>query len=166
MDIQVIIKALPEMVAQLLGFLIVFFVLKKFAFRPVLAVIDARRKKIEDEFQGIENQKKKLENLEKDYRARFENIEEIGRVKIQEAANVGVQLAKDIQEKARQDAQKLLERAHAEIAQDITKARLSMRDEIVELSGLITEKVIRERLDEKEHAKLVEKFIKDLDTVG
>ncbi len=154
------------MVAQLLGFLIVFFVLKKFAFRPVLAVIDARRKKIEDEFQGIENQKKKLENLEKDYRARFENIEEIGRVKIQEAANVGVQLAKDIQEKARQDAQKLLERAHAEIAQDITKARLSMRDEIVELSGLITEKVIRERLDEKEHAKLVEKFIKDLDTVG
>ena len=70
-----------------------------------------------------------------------------------------------IQDKARQDSQKLVDRAKAEIEQDITKARLSMRDDIVEISSLITEKVLREKLDAKEQEKLVDKFLKELERI-
>ena len=104
--------------------------------------------------------------LEKEYRNRLEHIEQEARGKIQEAANVGLALAKDIQEKARQDAQKLIDRAQSEIEQDIAKAKLSFRDDLVELSSLMTEKILSEKIDAREHEKLVDRFIKDLEKVG
>lgn len=165
MNPQIIKEAIPEILTQLLGFLIVFWVLKTYAFKSILAVVDARRKKIEDEFSGLERRKQSLEDLEKDYRLKLEKIEDQARLRIQEAANVGIALARDIQDKARQDAQKMVERSHAEISQDVAKARLTMRGELVDLSALITEKIIRERLDAKEHEKLVDRFLKDLQTV-
>ena len=165
MNTQVIIDALPEMVTQLLGFLIVFFILKTFAFKSILGIIDARKKHIEDELTGVELKKKEIEGLEKEYRRRLEHIDEEARERIQEASKIGLTLAKDIQDKAKADVQKLFDRTHAELKQDITKARLSMRDEIVEISSLITEKILRERLDHKEQGKLVDKFIKELERI-
>ena len=159
------IGILKEILVQIFGFVIVFLVLKKFAWKGLLGAIDARRGKIEAEFKGIEDHKASLAKLEKDYRARLDHIEQEGRAKIQEAANVGVALARDIQDKARQDAQKMIDRAQAEITQDIAKAKITMRAELVELSSLIAEKVIREKLDAKEHDKMVEQFMKELEKV-
>ncbi len=156
---------LKEILVQIFGFVIVFLVLKKFAWKGLLGSIDDRRNKIEKEFKGIEDHKASLAQLEKDYRSRLENIEQEARGKIQEAANVGVALARDIQDKARQDAQKMIDRAQAEIGQDIAKAKLTMRAELVEISGLIAEKIIREKLDAKEHEKMVDQFMKDLQKV-
>ncbi len=165
MNIQVILNAVPEMVAQLLGFLIVFFILKKYAFGAILGVIDARRKTIEDTFSEIEKTKKDLEDLEKEYRRKLDGIEQEARQKIQEAALSGAALARDIQEKGRQESQKILDRAQAEIKQDLAKARAQMRNEIVEISTLITENVLKEKLSAQDHKKLVDDFIKELEKV-
>ena len=165
MNLEVIKDAVPEMLTQLFGFLIVFFILKKFAFKSVLGVIDARRSKIEHEFADIEKRKKDLEGLEKEYRAKLDHIEQEARAKIQEAAMIGQNLAKDIQEAARLDAKRLFERTQVDIEQEIAKARVSMRNEIVEISTLMTEKVLREKLDAREQEKLVEKFLKELEKV-
>ena len=163
MDNSHIIK---EILVQIIGFGVVFLVLKKFAWNSMLGMIDTRRKTIEDEFASIEKKKKELEEFEKEYKRRLENIEQEAREKIQEASSIGMALAKDIQEKARLDSQKLFDRTRAEIEQDIVKARLSMRNDIVEISSLITEKVLREKMDAREHEKLVDKFIKELEKVG
>lgn len=165
MDFRVIQQALPEMVTQLLGFLIVFVILKKFAFGPILAAIDARRQKIGEEFQGIEKKKRELEDLEKEYKRRIDRIEEEARQKIQEAAEIGKTLAKEVQDQAIADARRMVERAKAEIAHDIAQARLLLRDEIVGLSGLMTEKIIKHKLDAKEHERLVDQFIKEIEKV-
>lgn len=165
MDIQVILKAVPEILTQLLAFLIVLWILKKFAFKPVLAAIDQRRKVIEDSFSDIDRKKRDLENLEKDYRRRLEHIEEAARSKIQEAAGEGLRVARDIQDQARVDAQKLVSRAKTEIDQEIAKARLAMRDQIVELSSLMTEKILEEKMNPEEHERLVDKFIKELERI-
>lgn len=153
------------MATQLLGFLIVFFILKKFAFGSILGIIDARRRKIEEEFRGIEATKRGLEDLEKEYRRRVDRIEEEARQKIQEAAEIGKSLAKEVQEHAVQDARKMVDRAKAEIANDLAQAKLVLRNEIIELSGLMTEKIIRHKLDAKEHERLVDQFIKELEGV-
>jgi len=166
MDIQVILNAVPEIFTQLLAFLIVLWILRKFAFKPILGIIDQRRKVIEDSFSDIDRKKQDLENLEKDYRKKLENIEQEARGKIQEASNIGLSLARDIQEKARLESQKLIEHAQSEIDQDLTQARLKIRDEVVELSSLMTEKIIRQKLNETEHKKLVEQFIKEMEKVG
>ena len=160
------VQILKEIAVQILGFAVVFLILKKLAWSSLLGAIDARRKSIEDAFADIEKKKADLEAIEKSYRDKLDKIEEAARVKIQEASHIGVELARDIQEKARIEAEKMIERAKAEIGQDIAKARLSMRHELVELSGLMTEKIIREKLDAKEHERLVDQFLKEMEKVG
>lgn len=166
MNLQVIQEALPEIFTQLLGFLIVFLILKHFAFKSILGVVDSRRKKIEDSFLEIDRQMKNLEDLEKDYRKKLEHIEQEARAKIQEASAVGVQLARDIQEKARGESQRIIDHARGEIEKELAQARLQLRDEVVGLSGLLTEKIIRQKLNEADHKKLVEQFIKEMEKVS
>lgn len=159
-------QILKEIAVQIIGFAVVFLVLRKFAWKSVLGMIDTRRKAIEDQFADMERQKKGLEDLEKEYKQRLEHIEQEARQRIQEASKIGSDLARDIQEHARQDAQKLFERTKSEIDQDLMKARLSMRNEIVEISSLMTEKILREKMDKLEHQKMVEKFIKELEKIA
>lgn len=156
---------LKEIIVQILGFAVVFFVLKKLAWTKLLGAIDARKKSIENQFLDIEERNKRLEALEKSYRQKLENIEEEARAKIQEASKIGVELARDIQEKARLESSRMVERAKLEIEQDLQKTKMQMRDEIVEISGLMAEKVIRQKLDAKEHERLVTQFIQDLEKV-
>lgn len=158
-------QILSEVVVQILGFGIIFFILKQLAWNKLMGVIDARRKTIEGTFSDLESRARGLEDLEKEYRLRLENIEKEARAKIQEAAGQGLLLSKDIQDKARHDAEKLVDRARAEIEQDVAKAKLAMRDEIVEISSLLAEKIIREKLDAKQHQRLVDQFIRDLEKV-
>lgn len=165
MDTQAIVHALPEIFTQLLAFLAVFWILKRFGFKPILKMIDDRRSAIEHSFSDIERQKQKLESLEKEYRAKIEHIEQEARLKIQEAAGQGSALARDIQDKARQDAQKLVERAKAEIEHDLAQAKLAMRQEIIEVSSLMTEKVLKEKIDGAAHKRLVDDFLKELERV-
>ena len=158
-------QILSEIIVQILGFLAIFFILKVFAWEKLLGAIDARRKKIADDFLGIEKQKAGLEKLERDYRQKLDQIELEARAKIQEAAAMGLSLAKDIQEKARLDAQKMIDRAKADIEQDIAKAKLSMRDDIVEISGLMTEKILQAKLDADSHRRLVDQFINEMEKI-
>ncbi len=158
-------QILSEIIVQITGFLIVFWILKALAWNRLLGAIEARRKNIQDAFSEIENNKKRLDELEKEYRHKLEHIEQEARAKIQEAAGVGLALAKDIQDKARIDAQKLVDRAQAEIEQDIEKAKLAYRDNLVELSSMMTEKILKEKIDAKEHERLVDRFIKELERV-
>ncbi len=159
-------EILSEIIVQILGFGLVFLILKHFAWGKLLGAIDARRKKIGDEFAEIERQKKNLEDLEKDYRKRLDNIEQEARVKIQEASNIGLALARDIQEKARVDSQKLIDRAKAEIDQDLTKAKIGMRNQIVEISTLMAEKILSQKLDSSQNEKLVDQFIQQIERLN
>ena len=156
---------LKEIIVQILGFGVVFLVLRKFAWKNLLGSIDSRRLKIEQEFAEIAKTKQGLEGLEKEYRTKIERIEEEARLKIQEASNTGLALAKDIHEKARFDSEKMVARAKAEIEQDLAKAKLKMRDEIIEISSMISEKVLKEKLSAQDHEKLVAGFLKELEQV-
>jgi F-type H+-transporting ATPase subunit b len=158
-------QILSEIVVQILGFLLVFWLLRAFAWKRLLEMIDARRKKIEDAFGDIEKRKQGLESLEKDYRGRLEHIEQEARAKIQEAGKQGMSLAKDIQDKAREEAHGMVERAKEEISREIVQARTSMRNEIVEISSLMTEKVLKEKLDAAAHQKLVDQFIREVEKI-
>lgn len=138
---------LNEVLVQLLAFLIVFFTLKKFAWKPLLAIIRSRRERFENEWNGIEKTKESVATLQKDYQAHLQKIEEEARAKMQEAIQEGRRLAREIQEKARQESQASFEKAKDNITLEIEKARVSLRQEIAGLSLRITEKILAEKMD-------------------
>jgi F-type H+-transporting ATPase subunit b len=154
---------LSEVVVQLVAFLIVFGILKKFAWKPLLAIIRSRREKFEDEWHGIEKTKKDVAALEKDYRMHLQKIEEEARAKMQEAIQEGRRLAREIQEKARLESQETFEKAKANIELEIEKARLTLRQEIADLSIRVAEKILMERMDGSQQEKKALEILGELE---
>lgn len=138
---------LAEVGVQLVAFLIVFFTLKKFAWKPLLSIIRARRERFESEWNGIQKTKQDVAALQKDYQSHLQKIEEEARAKMQEAIQEGRRLAREIQEKARLESQDAFEKAKANIELEVEKARVTMRQEIAELSIRVAEKILTEKMD-------------------
>ena len=154
---------LSEVLVQLVAFLIVFLTLKKFAWKPLLAIIRSRRERFESEWHGIEKTKQDVATLQKDYQAHLQKIEEEARSKMQEAIQEGRRLAREIQEKARQESQTAFDKAKANIELEVQKARLTMRQEIAGLSVQVAEKILSEKMDSSQQEKKALEILGDLE---
>jgi F-type H+-transporting ATPase subunit b len=154
---------LSEVFVQLIAFLIVFFTLKKFAWKPLLAIIRSRREKFESEWSGIEKSKQDVAALEKDYKTHLQKIEEEARAKMQEAIQEGRRLAREIQEKARLESQASFDKAKASLELEVQKARLTMRQEIADLSIRVAEKILTEKMDTAHQEKKALQILGELE---
>ncbi len=151
-----------EIIVQLLGFAIFFWVLKAFAWRPILKVLDDRKAKIEKSFQDIEAGKNDIAKLQKDYGSRIARIEDEARLKIQEGISEGKKIAQELREKARDEATQILLKSKEHIDLEIAKAQLELRSKIVELSLGAAEHILKHEMNEARQKELVEEFIEEL----
>ena len=154
-----------QILTQALGFLILLWLLKKFAWKPLLTLIDERREKISSEFNNIERVKSELSRLEEDYKAKLAEIDALARQRIQEAISEGQRVAIDIQEKAREEAQKTLDKAKANIEMEVSKARVELRNQVAHIAIRAAEKILKEELDRERHKRLVADFIESVERV-
>ena len=156
------VEVIGQLVTHIIGFLIVFWILKKFAWRPLLNVMDERRNKITSELEKIEEMNREAEKRREEYESRIRSIEGEARERINAAVNEGRQVASEIQDNARKDAEKIREKARATIEIEVAKARQELREEVVQLTLLATEKIIHEHLDEDKHRRLITEFVDHL----
>jgi F-type H+-transporting ATPase subunit b len=155
-----------QVLTQLLGFLVAFFILKKYAWKPILQVLDDRRQKIADEFAGIEAQKQKADLLFAEYEERLRKIEDEARARINEAVVEGQKVAAEIKGQAQEEAKRIMLRAQADIEREVAKARVLLKEEMVGLTLGATERLLREKLDPAGHRKLVERFLNEVETAA
>ena len=152
-----------EVFVQLLAFIIVFWTLKLLAWKPILSALDARRRRIESEFQRIEAARKEIENLKAEYSQHLQKIDDQARGKLQEALEEGRRIAREIQEKARAESQTSFEKAKENLALEVAKARVALRREIADLTILVTEKVIHEKLNDAKQQEKILELIEELE---
>ncbi len=154
---------LGEVLVQMIAFLIVFFTIKKFAWKPLLSIMKARRERFESEWGGIEKTKQDVAALQKDYQSHLQKIEEEARAKMQEAILEGRQLAREIQEKARLESQASFEKAKANIELEVQKAKISLREEVANLSIRVAEKILTEKMDSASQEKKALEILGELE---
>ncbi len=157
---------LQQILTQALGFIILLFLLKKFAWKPLLSLLDERRDKISSEFENIERVKTELARLGDDYKAKLSDIDAQARQKIQEAVSEGQRIAVELQEKAREDANKALEKAKANIELEVAKARAELRSQMTSIAIKAAEKILKEDLNDERHNRLVMGFIENVERVN
>jgi F-type H+-transporting ATPase subunit b len=155
-------KDVVEVVTHMIGFIIVFWILKRFAWRPLLKVMEERRQKISSEFDRIEELNQEVQKRREEYESRIQTIETEARERINAAVNEGRRVASEIQANARRDAEKIREKARATVEIEVAKAREQLREEVVNLTLLATEKLIHERLDDEKHRSLITQFVDEL----
>lgn len=152
-----------EVFVQLIAFLIVFFLLKALAWKPLLKSLEARRQRIKDDLDGIRSSQNEIEQLKADYHTRFDRIQEEARQKLQQAIDDGKRVARELQEGSRREARAILEKAKEDIALEVTKAKITLRNEIADLTIQATEHLLEEKLDETKDKEIVLDFIEDLE---
>ena len=150
---------IQQILTQALGFLILLFILKKIAWKPLLSLLDERREKISSEFQTIDRTKSELSRLEQDYKARLAEIDAQARQRIQEAISEGQRISVEIQEKAREESKNILNKAKENIELEVAKARVELRNQVATLAIKAAEKLIKVELTEERHKRLVTEFI-------
>jgi len=148
---------------QLVAFLIVLWVLRKYAWGKLLGLIDARREHIASEFEQIERGKENVESLKTQYEKELADIDTTARARIQEAVAEANDLAAGIKEDARKEAVALRVKTNQDIEMDLDKANVALRDRMVGAVVTATEKLIRERLDGDKHKQLITEFLKEFD---
>ncbi|HCM42614.1 MAG TPA: ATP synthase F0 subunit B [Candidatus Omnitrophica bacterium] len=143
-----------EVFIQLAAFLIVFFTLRKFGWGPIQKSLADRREHIRKSIDDADKAKHDMEKLKAEYELHLKQIEEQTRAKMAETIEAGRSIAKEMQDKAREEAQRTFDKTKAALDLEVSKARVTMRREIADISIHVAEKVLRENLTE---AKLRDK---------
>ena len=155
---------LPQILTHIAGFLITFWILKRYAFKPLLKMMEDRRERIRTDLDQAAQTRATTQKLEAEYVERIKNIETEARQKIQEAVSAGRRVAAEIKEQAHTDARGIIEKAKADLVRDIATARVQLKEDIVAMTLATTQKLLRESLDEERQRKLISEFIDQVET--
>lgn len=150
-----------HIITQILAFLVMLWVLKKFGWTPLLNILQERRDFIQDEMNSIAEQKEAVRKLVDEYEGKLNRIESEARIKIQEAVLEGRKIATAIHEEAQSKAREALTKSRAEIQREMDRAQSKLRNELVKAVIATTEKILQEKLDGDTHKKLITDFIQE-----
>jgi F-type H+-transporting ATPase subunit b len=148
---------------QILGFLVLVWILGRYARGPVVAQLEARRSRIAAEFEDAVRRQKEADAQKAKYEQELRGIESQARQRMLEAVAEGQRVAAEIKAQAQADAAARIARADEEIAHDQEKARELLKRQVAELSIRTAEKILRAKLDEPGQRALVERFIAEVD---
>ena len=146
----------------ILTFLILFFVLAKFAWKPLLAALESRENTIKSSLEDAVKAKTELERLN----AESEEIIAKARSEAQtirvEAKSAAEKIKADVMVQAGEDAKKIRDEAKKQIQVEKDKVINEIRQEVVNLTMTVAEKVIKKNLSKEDNQSLIEDSIKHL----
>jgi F-type H+-transporting ATPase subunit b len=161
-----ILPEIDELIVGSLAFLIVFLVLAKFAFPRINEAMQGRTKKIQDDLEGAESQRKEAEALLARYEEQLADARnEAGRI-IEEARKTAESMRRDVLAKAEEESRQIVARAQEEIRAERDRAFQELRSSVGELSVELASRVIGANLDRKTQEKLVDDYIAEVGSLG
>lgn len=154
------------LLAQVVNFGLLLFILWKLAYKPVLKVMDDRKQKIQESLDYAENAKKQAAEQQKEFDRKLADARREAQAAATVAAQAGEKERAVILAQAREDARKMIEQAKEQIEYERKQMLAELREEVVQLSLLAAEKVVSQSLDEQAHHRLINDFLTQTDALG
>ncbi len=146
----------------LIIFVLLLFVLTKFAFKPITAAVEARERALQDAIDTARRDREAAALLLAEHRAHLDASRAEGQKLIADARAAAERVRAELVEQAHAEQAKMLDRARAEIAAEQAKAIAQLRKEAVDLAISGASKVIGQNLDRAANRQLVESFLASL----
>ncbi|AKP48816.1 MULTISPECIES: F0F1 ATP synthase subunit B [Bacillus] len=150
-----------DIIFQLLMFIILLALLKKYAWGPLVGIMKQREDHIANEIEAAEKSRVEANKFLEETRQELKKAREDAQALIENAKKQGERQKDEIIAAARQEAERLKESAKAEINRQKEQAVAELRDQVASLSVLIASKVIEKELSEQDQEKLIQDFIKE-----
>lgn len=143
---ELLLPALGYFAWTLVAFLIVFFILKKFAWKPILNTLNEREKNIADSIATAEKVKIEMAQMKNDNEALMQQAREERAAMLKEAKEMKDKIVNEAKEQAKVEAGKIMADAQATIEQQKNAALTDVKNSIGNMVIEVTEKVIRREL--------------------
>jgi F-type H+-transporting ATPase subunit b len=146
----------------IITFLVLLSVMKKFAWKPILKMLEEREGKIRAALEEADRARAEAAEMLKQNEKNLVRAGEEYQKMIREGKALAEKLKEDIVTKAKQQAQQELKLATEEIQRNVEAAKLQLRAEVADLAIKAAEKILEETLDEKKQKQLIDSVMNQL----
>jgi F-type H+-transporting ATPase subunit b len=143
----------------LIIFVVLLFVLTRYAFKPLTAAVEAREKKLEEMIQSAQKDREDAARLLDEQRKALDASRVEAQKMVAEGRTTAEKLRNELLEQTKQQQHELLERARTEIDMERKRAIADLRREAVDLALAGASKVVEQNLDDQTNRRLVESFL-------
>jgi F-type H+-transporting ATPase subunit b len=151
-------------VFTLIIFGLVVFILGKFAWRPVLAVLNERERVIRESLATARQEREAAAALLAEYQAQLDRARQEASAIVAEGRRDAEVTARRVQDQARQETEEQLARARREIQLATDTARKQLHDEVSQLAVQVAGRVLSRQLSPTEHQALVAEALREMQT--
>lgn len=148
---------------QLILFVGLIFVLRKFAWKPILNAVNEREEGIKDALAQAENARKEMQNLTADNERILKEARNEREELLKDARSIRENMIETAKGEAQLEAEKMINKAKESIESEKLAAIADLKKQVAELSIGIAEKLMKEQLASKDaQVKLIDNMLKDV----
>ena len=162
MDLKPVVTLSWELGIQIINTIILFWILMRILFKPVLNIIDARENAIKSDIATGEQAKNEGLALKAEYEQKLAVAKSEGQEIIKQATLRAEQKSEEIISTAKEEATSLKDRANKDITQEREKVMNELKNDISNIAILVASKVIEKDIDQAKHEEMINKFIEEV----
>ena len=159
---------LGTILAQMLNFFILVWILVRFAYKPLVSMMQERKERIAKDLADAQAARNEAEQFKADYAAQIANARQEAQQIVEKAVQQAEATTREQLAAAREQIEREKERARQDIVNERDRAMNNLRNEVISLSVAMATKVVAKDMDSETNTKLIEDAIAKLDskTIG
>jgi len=134
----------------IITFLILLFILRKFAWKPILTALNDREENIQGALDAAEDAKKEMQNLQADNEKLIKEARAEREAMLKDAREIKTKMIEDAKTEAKAEADKMIAHAQSAIEAERKSAIADLKSQVASLSVEIAEKVVKSELSDKD----------------
>ncbi len=152
-----------QLIVQLLAFLILILLLRRFAYGPILRALDARSQRVAASMEQADRIERQLAETEARNQAILDEARREAQGIVTRAREIGDQQIAQARDVARSEADKQLQLSLAQLRAEEQRAVTELREEYVDLVIRAASRVVRQELDPQKHIQLIDQTLREAD---
>lgn len=150
------------LIAQALNFLILLFILAKFAYKPLLKVMEERKEKIASDLQAADKAKADAEAVKAEYAAKLAEAKAEAQAIVDNARKTAAAAHDKIMADTKAEQEQVIAAAKEAIALEQKKSMDEIRAQVIDLSMAVAGKIVEQKLGSEEDKALAAKITDSL----
>jgi F-type H+-transporting ATPase subunit b len=147
------------LIAQIIAFGILVYLLQRFLYKPVLKMLDERRQRIEQSMLDAQAASEKAAAAQAEFERRLNEARKEAQAILATANEMSGKMREDILDTARQEARRMVDKAKEEIEADRERTMAQLEKQVAELAISASERVLGQALDDKMQRRLIDDFL-------
>lgn len=161
-SLEIISVNIWQILISLINLIILFLILKRFLFAPVKKVLKARQEALDRQYESAERAEKNAAMRQKEWEQKMQTVaaeaDRILQTATSKAQDAGDRIVND----AKQKAEGIIRQAENDAELEYNKAQDRIKTEIVDLSAVLTEKMLGREVNRQDHRDLIDSFIEEI----